>query len=93
MLRASLCAAGPGGPECVSVSKRQKIWRRRRKEFAMNIIKRLLIGALLAFVGYFFAGFAMEILWDNMGGECAAIFGWGMYLCIILPVLILGNKK
>ena len=74
-------------------NKRQKIWLRRGKEFAMNIIKRLLIGALLAFVGYFFAVYVMATLLNDLSFEGAAIFAWGMYLCIILPVLILGNKR
>lgn len=59
----------------------------------MNIIKRLLIGALLAFVGFFFAVYVMGIFLNDLSFEGAAIFSWGMYLCIILPVLILGNKK
>ena len=83
----------PGAPERVPENKRRKIWRRRRKEVAMNIIKRLFIGALLAFVGFFFAVYVMGTLLDDLSFEGAAIFSWGMYLCIILPVLILGNKK
>lgn len=61
-----------------------------------NVLIFILIGLVTAFVGWIVAAFLVEILFTGTSRETGSIFGWGMYLSLVIVVctgLIIENIR